>query len=151
MLQDSILLKNRHKRFIKTVCESEIVYSLKRRKRFATSSSVHVEDKQGNPVGLICFWAKKVLAKSCMIDSWRRYKIIEIPLSDFMENWCIGMENDGLLIGTEFDKNMFGFEVEPLEILLELSTELTSLGKDVTFKKFNGIADLEKQVRSILE
>ncbi|MEP0265405.1 DUF2750 domain-containing protein [Dokdonia sp.] len=151
MLQDAILLEKRHQRFIKTVCESEIVYGLKNRKGFATSSSIHDEDDQGNPIGMICFWANRALAKSCITDGWRRYKVIEIPLSDFMENWCIGMENDGLLIGTEFDKNMFGFEAKPLELLLELSTELTVLGKDVTFKKFNGITDLKKQVQSILE
>ena len=151
MFQDHITVKNRHKKFIKTVCETEIVYGLKNKKGFATSSSVHYNDENGEPVGVICFWAEKVRAKSCIKDGWKNYKPTEIPLSEFMENWCLGMENDGLLIGTQFDQNMFGFEAEPLELIMDLSTELKSIGKDLNFRKFNGIEDLEKQVKEIME
>lgn len=39
MLQDSITLKNRHLKFIKNISENEIVYGLKSRRGFATSTS----------------------------------------------------------------------------------------------------------------
>ena len=151
MIQDSILIEKRHKRFIKTVCESKTVYVLKNKQGFATSSSVHFEDNEGKPIGIICFWAEKALAKSCIKNNWANYKLSKIPLSEFMENWCIGMENDGILIGTEFDQNMFGFETEPMELILDLVSELNSIGKDLNFKKFNGIIDMEKQVKAITE
>jgi hypothetical protein len=151
MLQNSILIEQRHKKFIKKVCESEIVYALKDRDGFATSSSVHYEDDEGEPIEMICFWAEKAFAKSCIKEDWAEYKVSEISLTDFIENWCVGMESDGLLIGTEFDQNMFGFEAEPLELILDLSTELNSIGKDLNFENFDGIADLEKQVKAILE
>ena len=151
MFQNHITVKNRHKKFIKTVCETETVYGLKNKKGFATSNSVHYDDENGEPVGMICFWAEKVRAKSCVKDGWKNYELTEIPLSEFMENWCVGMDNDGLLIGTQFDQNMFGFEAEPLELIIDLSTELKSIGKDLKFRKFNGITDLEKQVKEILE
>ena len=57
----------------------------------------------------------------------------------------------GLLIGTQFDQNMFGFEAKPLELIVDLSTELKSIGKDLNFRKFKGVADLEKQVKEITE
>ncbi|SEE58276.1 Protein of unknown function [Tenacibaculum sp. MAR_2010_89] len=151
MLQNHITVKNRHKKFIKTICETEIVYGLKNKKGFATSSSVHYDDENGEPAGMICFWAEKARAKSCIKDGWKKYQVTEIRLSEFMENWCIGMENDGLLIGTQFDQNMFGFEAEPLELILDLSSELNSLGKELDLKKFDGIADLEKQVKASIE
>jgi len=151
MIQDHITVRNRHLKFIKTICETEIVYGLKNKKGFATSSSVHHDDKNGEPVGMICFWSEKTRAKSCIKDGWKRYKTTEIPLSEFMESWCLGMENDGLLIGTQFDQNMFGFESEPLELIIELSTELRSIEKDLKLRKFNGIDDLEKQVKTIME
>ncbi len=151
MLHDSITLKNRHLKFIKTVSESEIVYGLKSKNGFATSSSTQYEDDNGNPIGMMCFWAEKVRAKSCAKDEWKKYKVTEILLSDFIENWCIGMANDELLIGTQFDQNLFGFEAEPLELIIELTTELKSLGKNLNFRKFNGIEDLEKQVKEITE
>lgn len=151
MVQDSILIEKRHKRFIITVCESEIVYGLQNKDGFATSSSIQYENDDENPIGIICFWAERPLAKSCIKSDWIGYKVSEIPLSDFIENWCIGMQNDGLLIGTEFDQNMFGFEAEPLELILDLSTELKSIEKNLNFKKFKGIADLEKQVKAIIQ
>ena len=147
MLQDSKTLKNRHLKFIKTVSESELVYGLKSKNGFATSSSTQLEDNKGNPIGMICFWSEKVRAKSCAKDEWRKYKVTEISLAEFIENWCIGMANDGLLIGTQFDQNLFGHEVEPLELILELTVELKSIGKELNFRKFNGIADIEKQVK----
>lgn len=151
MFQDHITVKNRHNEFIKTICETEIVYGLKNKMGYATSSSVHYDDEKGKPVGLICFWSEKVRAKSCIKDGWRNYKITEITLSEFIENWCLGMENDGLLIGTQFDKNMFGYEAEPYKLILDLSTELKSISKDLNFNKFNGIQDIEKQVKAVIE
>lgn len=151
MFQNHITVKNRHTKFVKTVCETEIVYGLKNKSGFATSSSVHYDDENGEPVGMVCFWAEKARAKSCIKDGWKNYEPTEIPLSEFMENWCVGMENDGLLIGTQFDQNMFGFEAEPLELIIDLSTELKSIGKDLNFRKFNGIKDLETQVKEVME
>lgn len=151
MFKDSITIKNRHLNFIKKVSESEIVYGLKSKNGFATSRSTQFEDEDGNPIGMMCFWAENVRAKSCVKDEWKNYKVTEIQLTEFMENWCIGMANDGLLIGTQFDQNLFGYEVEPLSLILELTAELKSNGKDLNFKKFNGIEDLEKQIKEITE
>jgi hypothetical protein len=151
MIQDSIIIEKRHKRFIKKICESEIVFGLKNHKGFATSSSINYENNEGKPIGIICFWAEKSLAKSCIEKDWLDYKVSEILLCDFIENWCLGMENDELLVGSEFDRNMFGFESEPMELIIELITELKSIGKDLSFKKFEGILDLEKQVKEIIE
>ena len=150
MFQDSITLKNRHQKFVKAVSENGIVYGLKSKNGFATSSANNCEDDDGNPIGMICFWAEKVRAKSCAKDEWKKYKATEIPLAEFMENWCVGMANDGLLIGTQFDQNLFGYEVEPLDLILELTAELKSNGKDLNFRKFNGNEDLEKQVNRII-
>ena len=147
MSQDSTTLKNRHQKFIKTVSENGIGYGLKSKNGFATSSSTQYEDENGNPIRMICFWAEKVRAKSCAKDEWRKYKVTEISLAEFMENWCVGMSNDGLLIGTQFDQNLFGHEVEPLDLILELTAELKSNGKDLNLRKFDGIEDLEKQVK----
>ena len=67
-------------------------------------------------------------------------------LADFIENWCIGMNNDGLLIGIEFDQQMFGYESEPFDLILDLVAELKAQGKDLSFNNFAGVADLGAQV-----
>ena len=147
MLQNSITIKNRHNRFIETVCETEIIYGLKNKNGFATSNSVHYNDKNDVSIGIICFWSERARAKSCIRDKWKGYEPVEISLSDFMENWCIGMYSDNLLIGTQFDKNMFGFEIEPLELILQISAELDSIEKKLTFRKFDRMSDFIKQVK----
>ena len=65
MLQDSITLKDRQLKFIKKVSDNGFVYGLKSKNGFATSSSTQYADEDGNAIGLICFWAEKVRAKSC--------------------------------------------------------------------------------------
>jgi hypothetical protein len=55
MIQDSIIIEKRHKRFIKKICESEIVFSLKNHKGFTLSSSINRENSEGKPLGIICF------------------------------------------------------------------------------------------------
>jgi len=147
MFQDSITVKNRHLAFIKTISDNELVYVLQNENGFATSNSNQYKDDNGSPIGMLYFWADKVRAKSCAINEWKEYKVTEILLAEFMENWCIGMANDGLLVGTQFDQNMFGFTIEPLELVLELTSQLKSIRKDLNFRKFNGISDLKKQVK----
>lgn len=90
----------------------------------ATSRSSKYEDNERKQVGLICFWSERSLAKSCIKDDWIDYVPVEISLGDNIEDWCIGIPNEGLLIGTEFNQNMFGFEVDPLDLVFELGKEL---------------------------
>lgn len=146
MFQDSILLKQRQERFIKKVCESEVVWALENEDGYATSSSNELEDEDGNPIGLICFWADKARAKSCIIDDWLEYKCVEVDLCDFIENWCIGMSNDGLLIGSDFDSNLFGSEIDPLDMIIEIGKELNIQNKQIKLSKYKQLDDLVREV-----
>ncbi|WP_415328104.1 DUF2750 domain-containing protein [Chryseobacterium sp. MMS23-Vi53] len=151
MLQDQITLKDRHKSFVKTISETGIVYALKNEDGYATSESNEIEDEDGYPVEIICFWSDKSIAKSCIKNEWSEYKVCELNLSEFLENWCVGMNNDGLIVGINFDKSLFGYEVEPLYLILEIISELNLQNKQIEFKKFNGIKDLEIQVKEIIK
>lgn len=150
MMQDSIITKQRHERFIKKVCETGVVWGLENNEGLATSSSDEYEDNDGEPIGLICFWSEKALAKSCIMDDWNDYEPVEISLSNFIENWCIGMSNDGLLIGSNFDQNMFGFEVDPLELIIDLSKELNNQKREIKLDKYNHINVLIDEIEKII-
>lgn len=110
-----------------------------------------MEDEDGEPIGMICFWSEKALAKSCIKNGWEEYEPLEIDLTEFIENWCIGIDNDGLLIGTNFAQNMFGYEIEGYELILELITELKTNNKELEFQKFDNLSDLESQIKEALE
>jgi hypothetical protein len=149
MLQNSIIVRQRYERFIKKVCETLVVCGLESNEGFATSSSNDYEDSEGEPVGLICFWSESALAKSCLKDDWSDYKLVEISLGDFIENWCVGMSGDDLMVGTNFDSNMFGFEADPLDVIIELTNELNNQGKEIELQKYDRLDDLVNEIGNI--
>ena len=59
------------------------------------------------------------------------------------------LAGDGLLIGAELDRNLFGWEAEPVDVLLD---ELKRIGKDIPLQYFDNIITLlERESRQILE
>jgi Protein of unknown function (DUF2750) len=151
MHQDTIVVRQRHKKFIEKICETTIVYGLESDEGFASSSSNSVDDENDEPIKLICFWSEKAWAKSCMKNDWAVYELKEISLSEFIENWCVGMSNDQFIVGTNFDQNMFGYEAEPLELILDLVKELRNIKSEIKFLKFSNLDDLEEQIKGAME
>ncbi len=151
MTQNELTLKQRHEKFIQTICANEKVYALEGEDGFATSYSNELEDEEGNPLNVLCFWSDKAGANACIHSEWAGYQITEILLAEFLENWCIGMSNDGLLVGTNFDRNLFGYEVDPLEILLEVLNELEETNKQIQLTHFESLEAFEIQVRNAIE
>ena len=140
----------RHAQFIKEITESELVWVLEKEEGYATASSINFEDEEGEPAEVLCFWSEKALAQACVKNGWEEYQPSEINLAEFIENWCIGIDNDELLVGTNFDQNMFGFEIEGYELILELVDELKKNNKELNFQKFENLEDLEKQIRDAI-
>lgn len=145
--QDDNTLNSKTETFVKNVCKSKIVYGLESEEGFAISGSMDYDDENGEPVEVICFWSEEAAAASCAREDWANYQVVEIPLGEFMENWCIEMNNDGLLAGIDFNENLNGSEIEPLELALELVKGLKSVNKTVAFETYSSLADLEKQIR----
>jgi hypothetical protein len=73
-----------------------------------------------------------------------------MPLSDFIENYLVGMHSDGLVVGTNWDANMFGKEIEPLDLALEIAELLISKRKNLELLKFKNINDYHLQVKRAL-
>lgn len=151
MHKNHIDIRLNHEKFIAKVCETHIVYALESEDGFATSSSNELEDEDGEPVGIICFWSEKSGANACAKNDWDNFKPVEIDLTDFMENWCIGIDNDGLLIGTNFDQNLFGYEIEGYELILELIKKLGQSNNSLSFEKFKDLEDFKNQVENALK
>ncbi|PWN67363.1 DUF2750 domain-containing protein [Chryseobacterium oncorhynchi] len=151
MIQDHITVQNRYKDFIKKIIETEIVYTLKDEKGYATSYSNEIEDEDGEPTQIVCFWSDPARAKSCVDQEWSHYEVSPISLREFIENWCLGMNSDGLIVGTNFDSHLFGYEAEPLEVIMDSIEELRTTGKSLELRKFENMGDLESQIREILK
>jgi hypothetical protein len=66
------------------------------------------------------FWSDRAYAKQCATDEWAEYVPTEIPLDLFLEKWMPGMHSDGLLVGTNWNVHLCGYEIEPLKLRDEI-------------------------------
>jgi hypothetical protein len=140
-------VKLKYDRFVTQACVQKKVYTLESEDGFATSDSEGLEDEEGEPVQVVFFWSEKDQAQACIKNSWVDYQVVELTLADFMETWCLELNNEGMLVSTGFDWDLSGTEVEPLELVLELGQELRRNRSSIPFTKFKDLLDLEKQIK----
>jgi hypothetical protein len=148
MSQQEDLLEQKHLEFIEKSVTNLFVWGLKMKDEdaWATSTSIDFEDVETLP-----FWSEKEGALECAKEDWDAYEPAQIPLNEFLENWCIGMFQDGILAGTNWDSSLFGKETEPLDLVLEILLELKKHNKTLDLKVYETMEDFEQQVREIIE
>lgn len=149
MIEDSAASIQKQEEFIGTVCRTEVVWALENSEGFATSASNEYEDEDGNPVRLMCVWADESAAKACVKAEWDDYAPVEIGLADFIESWCIGMYNDGYIIGCNFDEAMFGSEIEPFAMIELLHARLNKLGKQIELENYGSVGELVDEINRL--
>ena len=106
--------EKRYKKFIDDVIENKIVWGLKLKNEdgWAVAISNEYEDTE-----VMTFWSNKIYAKACLKEEWDNYEICSITLDDFLNHWLTGLNKDELLVGVNWDMNLIGLEVEPLDLL----------------------------------
>ncbi|WP_339206050.1 DUF2750 domain-containing protein [Paenibacillus sp. FSL K6-3182] len=104
--------ENRFDKFVKKIIETQLVWGLKSEDGWCVSPSNEFEETDVMP-----FWSERALAKQCAIEEWVHYSPHTIPLDDFANTWIPGLDNDNLLIGTNWNAHLLGKEIEPLELL----------------------------------
>lgn len=150
MLEEDVIAKERHEKFIEKVCATEKVWTLEKDNGYATATSIHYEDDNDEPVEVLCFWSEKDLAELCAKEDWEGFKPVEIGLAEFIENWCIGMANDLILAGSDFDQELFGHETDPLELILQLNDALLVQKKELNLQNHKSMNDLINEIKKIL-
>ena len=70
---------------------------------------------------LYVVWSDEAYAKQHCKDEWASYSPVEIPLESFLEDWLPGMDEDGYLVGVQFNSELAGLEVEPSKLGMDLS------------------------------
>lgn len=139
-----------HKHFVEKVCTTEIVYTLKNAEGYVSAPCNLMEDDEGLPFDKMCFWSDRDLAASCITEEWEDCIIEELPLNIFIEKWCVGMSSEGLIAGTEASAEGIGFEIDPLELVLQLAEQLTEQQKEIHLQQYDHIDKLAQQIRDIL-
>jgi len=142
-------LEEKLENFIKKVSETGTVWGLENEDGFAMSSSSEFGDEDGEPIELMCFWSEKKLADACAKDEWNGYKTVQVELGDFLEHWCVGMANDGLVIGVDLDTELTGYEIDPLDLILEIADQLGEMSKTVKLKDYKTLDALVEEIESL--
>ncbi|RYV02060.1 DUF2750 domain-containing protein [Shewanella sp. OPT22] len=73
------------------------------------------------------FWSKKSRAEKIIhnVPAYGAFETFEISVSEFIERWLPGLENDELLVGLNWSgKNATGYDSEPNMVLKSLKLRL---------------------------
>ena len=134
-----------YNRFIRTLLSTQTVFTLCDEEGMAECPSTEYEDDDGEPVQVYCIWATPEDARACQAEEWANYQLEAVPLSVIMADWLIGMDQEEVLVGADFDPQLYGLEIEPVEPLADLMAAAEQQGVD------GGSEDYEELVNYRLE
>ncbi len=112
--------EDNYQRFFEDAFAAGCLWSLQNDEGWAQCES----DKWSNSV-VIPFWSQSEYAEYHCVEDWVGYQVIAIDLDEFLEDWLIGMHEDAILVGVNWDQNLEGEEHEPLDILHVFEQALT--------------------------
>lgn len=121
MLQDRAASEANYRRFIEQVRDTQEVWGLQSDEGWAYCASNEYEDTD-----VLLFWSDRAYAQSHAKGEWSRHKPVAIPLEEFIDNWLQGMDEDGVLVGPNWDTGLCGLEVEPGEVAEKLTSDETA-------------------------
>ncbi len=108
-------------RFIQLLLESQTVFTLSDDEGIAECPSNEFTDgAEDEPVPVYCLWSSEQAALACRSEEWSHYELDAVPLAVLMGEWLLAMEEDGVLVGIDFDAELYGMEVEPVGLLGDL-------------------------------
>jgi hypothetical protein len=141
MLQDTATTESKYNLFIERVVTSKLVWGLQNKNGWANSYSNDSEE-----IDVIPFWSDRAYAKACAVDDWKSYAATSIPLSDFLENWCTGMIDEGILVGINWDAKMVGKECAASTLAVDILNRLKTINSAIEFIAYKNIDELISKI-----
>lgn len=142
------LSERNYAQFIKKVVKQNEVWYLHKDGGSAVSPSAKNVDLVVYP-----FWSDSFYAKVCANNEWAGYKPKAIALTEFLEVWLIPLYQDRRLIGTNWNEELLGKEMNPAQLLLELIKEINRKNVEHQLKllMYDDLADLEHLAKDLLD
>lgn len=106
-------------RFLPESAEQGCVWALEGDGGFALCESEKYPQTEVMP-----FWSQREFAEIHADGDWADYKVVPVDLEEFMDDWLTGMHEDVLLVGINWNDELEGIELEPLDLLEQLEQEL---------------------------
>ena len=73
----------------------------------------YCESSEYEETDVLVFWSDRQAAQKHSQGEWADHHPEAIALEEFVQNWLPGMDEDGALVGPDWDLNLSGQEVEP--------------------------------------
>lgn len=106
-------------RFLPEAAEQGCVWALQGEEGFALCESEKRPQTEVMP-----FWSQREFAQAHCEGDWADYQAVAIDLEEFMDDWLTGMHEDVLLVGLNWNDELDGVELEPIDLLEQLEQEL---------------------------
>jgi hypothetical protein len=119
MLQDRAASEENYRRFIDRSLAGGKVFGLQDKDGgWAVCPSQQYENSE-----VIVVWSDRAYAARHVKEEWANYSVSEIDLDEFIGAWLRGMHQDRSLVGPNWDANLCGLEVEPIEVAKALTQD----------------------------
>lgn len=103
--------------FIENVKEHQVVWGLQDEtgEGWVVCDSSEYEDTDVMPL-----WSSKDIAQGHCTEEWADYKAVSIALDELLEYWISDLNDDGVLVGVDWQTNEDCFEIDPIVLAKNL-------------------------------
>lgn len=105
-------------RFLEEAIETGCVWGLESDEGWALCPSEFNPDLEVLPL-----WSQPEYAQLHVVDEWSDYRVVPISLEELLDEWLPGLHDDITLIGPNWNPQLEGDEVEPLDLLEEFNDQ----------------------------
>ncbi len=78
---------------------------------------------QNGEIDVMPLWSQPDYAQVHAVEEWSHYKVVPISLEELIDDWLPGLHEDLTLIGPNWNADLEGDELEPLDLLEEFTEE----------------------------
>lgn len=71
-------------------------------------------------IDVMPLWSQPEYAQAHCNDEWGDYLVVPISLEELLDDWLPGMHEDVIMVGVNWNAEMEGSEIEPLDLLEEM-------------------------------
>ncbi|MDX1320943.1 MAG: DUF2750 domain-containing protein [Oceanospirillum sp.] len=77
---------------------------------------VVVDSQEFEETDVIPFWSDKEDAEAHCVEEWADYQVSKVEIEDFVQEWLPELDADGVLVGSNWNAELEGLEIEPLQL-----------------------------------
>lgn len=110
-----------YERFILESLAQGCIWGLESDEGWALCPS-HADDE----VGVMPLWSQPEFAAVHVAGEWQDYRVVPISVEELLDDWLTGMHEDVTLVGPNWNVELEGAEMEPLDVLEDFDDMVAS-------------------------